>query len=112
MNDKLKGIKDRYETITEKTKERNGQITEVVTLAKKFTEHTDDLRDLLDKAESDIAKLDTTSCEEQDVFDGIVHVKVLNSATVDALISNGFLSRHYWLVNLYSPCVFFNGCLF
>ena len=76
LKEKLGEVKERYENLTEETKERVGKVTKAVELSRKFVEDSDYLRNLLNESEYDLAKLDNKSCEEEDIIEDITHAKV------------------------------------
>ena len=83
INEKLTKVKDQYENLAEKTKERNGKIAEVVPLSKKFYEDAEKLRTWLEETESDVTKLDNNKpLELQDVLDDVDHAKVSGKSIV------------------------------
>merc|ERR1712141_244392 len=68
-------VKERYENLTEETKERVEKITKVAALSRKFVGDSDYLRKMLDESEHDLAVLDAKSCKEQGILEDITHAK-------------------------------------
>ena len=69
-------MKERYENLTEETKERVEKITKVAALSRKLVGDSDYLRKMLDESEHDLAMLDAKSCKEQGILEDITHAKV------------------------------------